>query len=180
MSDVKETDWAYFAGIIDGEGCYFIGLYNTHSIKLAKGCPNYHTFIKISTTDKILTDWLKEKFNGTNNCLSRRTRVNRIERDIYSIQFGGKTLDYILPRIEPYILIKKPQHEVMKTMRTTFHENRRLQKTALVKEVHELRYQCYLKIRHLNSRYRNHPAKQDYSLRPCCPAVLSGEEFQVN
>lgn len=170
----KETDLAYFSGIIDGEGCFFIGLYYIKSNRTAKGCPNYQTFIKISNTDKELIDWIKPRFNGTNQTLTRRTRINEFERDIHSIQIGGKDLDKLLPQIYPHLVIKRKHCEIMIKMRSTFHETRRLQKRETSKEVHEFRYSCYLELRHLNSRYRNHPAKQPYALRPCCPPILSG------
>lgn len=167
-----DLELAYFAGIVDGEGCFFIGLYNTKGIRNAKGCPNYQSFIKVSNTDKELIDWIKERFEGTNNTITRRSRVNQFERDIYSIQIGGPTMDALLPDLYPLLVIKRKHCEVMMRFRTTFEEGKRLGKRVTHKDTHELRYACFIELRHLNSRYRNHPAKQPYSLRPCCPEVI--------
>jgi len=165
---MTDTELAYLAGIIDGEGCFFIGLFRT---KATHDLLNYHTYIKISNTDKDLMDWVKEKAQATNNQQERKTRVSLKERTIYNAQIGGAVLDAIMPKIYPYLIVKKRQCEIMMKMRNTFTPHRRLQKKEISHEIHDIRYQCYLELRSINSRFRDHPVKSLYSLAPCYPPV---------
>lgn len=165
---MTETELAYLAGIIDGEGCFFIGLFRT---KATHDLLNYHTYIKISNTDKDLMGWIKEKAKATNNQQERKTRISKKERTIYNAQIGGKTLDELMPKIYPYLIVKRKQCEIMIKMRSTFTPHRRLQKKEISQEIHDIRYQCYLELRSINSRFRDHPVKSLYSLAPCYPPV---------
>lgn len=165
---MTETDLAYLAGIIDGEGCFFIGLYRTNA---TKNLLNYHTYIKISNTEKKLMDWIHEKAGSTNNQQERKTRISLKERTIYNCQFTGKILDALLPKIYPYLIVKQRQCEIMIDIRRTFSHGRRLQKKEISKEIHDFRYNCYLELRSINSRFRDHPVKSLYSLAPCYPPL---------
>ena len=165
---MKDTELAYLAGIIDGEGCFFIGLFRTEA---TKNRMNYHTYIKISNNEKSLIDWVHKKAGATNIQQDRLTRKSGANRACYSSQITGATLDALLPKIFPYLIIKRRQCEIMLRMRNTFTPHRRLQKKEISQEIHDIRYQCYLELRSINSRFRNHPAKSLYSLAPCCPSA---------
>lgn len=155
----NETDIAYLAGFIDGEGCFFIGIFDTKSAA-GNVTPNYHTYIKISNTNKEVMQWIAEKFSGTNYQQFKSTdRARKFEKEIHNIQFTGQTLNIILPKILPYLIVKKPHCEIMIKMRSTFVEHRRLSKKSVSREVHDFRYQCFLELRKLNSRFHNHPLK---------------------
>lgn len=52
----KRNDISYLAGIIDGEGCISI----THNKKRK----SYRLRISITSTDKILLDWVQERYGG--------------------------------------------------------------------------------------------------------------------
>jgi len=165
---MTDTELAYLAGIIDGEGCFFIGLFRT---KATKNLLNYHTYIKISNNEKSLIDWIREKAGATNIQQERPTRKSLVNRSCYSSQITGTTLDALLPKILPYLVIKRRQCEIMMRMRSTFVPHRRLQKKEISQETHDIRYQCYLELRSINSRFRNHPVKSLYSLAPCLPSA---------
>lgn len=165
---MTETELAYLAGIIDGEGCFFIGLFRT---KATHDLLNYHTYIKICNTDENLMKWLKEIAKTTNNQQERKTRISKKERTVFNSQITGQRLDDLLPKIYPFLIVKKRQCEIMMKMRSTFTPHRRLQKKEISKEIHDIRYQCYLELRSINSRFRNHPVKSFYSLAPCYPPV---------
>ncbi len=165
---MKDVELAYLAGIIDGEGCFFIGLFRT---KATKNLLNYHTYIKISNNEKSLIDWVHEKAGATNIQQDRKTRKSLVNRQCFSSQITGATLDALLPKIYPYLIIKRRQCEIMMRMRSTFVPHRRLQKKEISQDTHSIRYQCYLELRSINSRFRNHPVKSLYSLAPCCPSA---------
>ena len=58
-----ETDWAYIAAIMDGEGSFSI---TKATIKDRKGNP-YNAFdckVMVSNTSKVLIDWILARFGG--------------------------------------------------------------------------------------------------------------------
>lgn len=169
----NEIDLAYLAGFIDGEGCFFIGIFDTKSAagNIAR---NYHTYIKICNTDKNVMDWIAKTFNGTNyNQYKSTDRARQYDKTIYNIQFTGENLNQILPKIYPYLIVKKQQCEIMMKMRSTFQKDKRLSKLSKSTEIHDFRYQCFLELRQLNSRFHNHPLKNTLSPSPMSPSALS-------
>lgn len=168
---LTDAQIGYFAGIVDGEGCFVIGLYGSKSRYTGKKIMNYHTYIKVSNTDENLMKWIHETVGGTNWNQSRPTRVNKYDRIIHNIQISGQTLDEIIPIIYPHLIVKKSQCEVMMKMRSTFKRNRGLSKKEISQELHDLRHSCYSEMRSLNSRWHKHPIKPKYDLAPCCPSA---------
>lgn len=173
MDFTKLTDAqiGYFAGIVDGEGCFVIGLYGSKSRYTGEKIMNYHTYIKVSNTDENLIKWIHDFVGGTNWQQHRSTRINKYDRTVYNIQLSGETLDLIMPIIYPYLIVKRQQCEVMMRMRSTFKRNIGLSKKLVSQEIHDLRHDCYSQMRNLNSRWHNHPIKPKYDLAPCCPSA---------
>jgi len=165
----KDTDLAYLAGFIDGEGCFFIGLFKTKS-KSGNITPNYHTYIKICNTDGFVMQWIRDTFGGTNyNQWKSTDRKKELEKEIHNVQITGQNLNHLLPLILPYLKVKKAHCEIMIKMRATFPEGKRLSKYENHEQRHNLRYSYMLELRKLNSRFHNHPLKQQYDLVPCHP-----------
>lgn len=165
----KDTDLAYLSGFIDGEGCFFIGMFQTKSAAGNKH-PNYHTYIKICNTDANVMRWISETFKSTNNQQWKSTdRKREFEKEIHNAQITGQTLTHLLPLIHPYLKVKQAHCEIMMRMRTTFENGKRISKYNNNEEIHNLRYQCMVELRKLNSRFHNHPLKQQYDLAPCRP-----------
>lgn len=167
----KQTDLAYLAGFIDGEGCFFIGMFQTKSAAGNKH-PNYHTYIKICNTDSTVMKWIQETFGSTNNNQWKSTdRKKEFDKEIFNAQITGQTLTKLLPLILPYLKVKKAHCEIMIKMRATFPEGRRLSKYDNHEEIHNLRYGYMVELRKLNSRFHNHPLKKQYELAPCHPTI---------
>jgi len=167
----KATDLAYLAGFIDGEGCFFIGLFKTKS---AAGniTPNYHTYIKICNTEGSVMRWIRDTFGGTNyNQWKSTDRKKLNDKEIHNVQITGQNLTDLLPLIYPYLIVKKAHCEIMMKMRKTFPEGKRLSKYENNDEIHNLRYSYMLELRKLNSRFHDHPLKEQYILAPCCPIL---------
>ena len=166
-----ETELAYLAGFIDGEGCFFIGIFDTKSAagNIAR---NYHTYIKICNTDANVMQWIAKTFDGTNyNQFKATDRSRKFDKIIYNIQFTGQNLNELLPKIYPYLIVKKHHCEIMMRMRSTFEKDRRLSKQSKSNEVHDFRYQCFLELRKINSRFHNHPLKQVLRPSPMSPSA---------
>lgn len=167
----KNTDLAYLAGFIDGEGCFFIGMFETKSA-FGNKHPNYHTYIKICNTDANVMKWIAETFNSSNNHQWKSTdRKREFEKKIYNAQITGETLTQLLPLIYPYLKVKQKHCEIMIRMRSTFEKGKRLSKYCNNEEIHRIRYNCMVELRKLNSRFHKHPLKQQYTLAPCLPST---------
>lgn len=165
-----ETDLAYLAGFIDGEGCFFIGIFDTKSAA-GNMARNYHTYIKICNTDKNVMQWIAKTFHGTNyNQFKSTDRARKFEKEIFNIQFTGENLNTIMPSIYPYLIVKKSHCEIMMRMRSTFKKDKRLSKQSKSQEVHDFRYNCFLELRKLNSRFHNHPLKGNLRPSPMSPS----------
>ncbi len=92
---LTEYDWAYLAGLIDGEGC--IGVYcNPYG--------TYHLQLRISQKNKkdLLEIAEKYQFNhGPNRSIGS-----------YQLYVGGKKAEYILRQVFPYLRWKRSEAEL--------------------------------------------------------------------
>ena len=107
---------AYLAGLIDGEGCLYIG--HTKQGKYGNGY-QWHSMLKITSCDEALIIWLENIFGGSKDSRYRWTSKKKFTRPVYNWQATGAMLDYLLPLIEPYLIIKAKQCDVMKRYRQT-------------------------------------------------------------
>lgn len=154
----KPADLAYMAGIVDGEGCFYIGLIPKKS---GDGYVNehYRGLLKISNTCKSLIDWLDETFSGTCSSIHRSTSSKKYTRDVFDwIATGDRLLD-ICEQIHPYLLLKKRHCEIMINFRKTYTEQLGSHKVS--EENLEARQLCLIEIRKLNSRFHLHPLKHN-------------------
>lgn len=154
----KETDLAYMAGIIDGEGCFFIS-----KVPKREGdgyvSEHFRGLLKIDNTEKILLDWLEETFSGTNSARTRTTSSRKYEREIFTwVATGDRLLD-LCEQVLPYLTIKRNHCENMIKFRKTY--TNQLGSNKIPPEALVIRQECLEKSRKLNSRYHLHPLKQN-------------------
>lgn len=116
-----ETDWAYLAGIIDGEG----------TISLYKEGQRYSIptlTVRVSSTDENLMTWLRRNFGGSYN--KRKTKQKSTHKDSYTWSLYGKKLNIILHNILPYLQIKYIQAvmglEFRRTVSSPEHNGRKI------------------------------------------------------
>jgi len=108
---------AYMAGIIDGEGALTIT-----SIKNEKR-QIFQTSIGVSSTDKILIDWIVEVFGGWQKEYTPKQTPKNSRKKVYRWQITGTNIDVFLSLIKPYILIKRREVELLELNRKTFSKN---------------------------------------------------------
>ena len=146
---------AYLAGIIDGEGCYFIGKSKTTQ---GYGCGfHFHSLIRVTSTDESLILWLEKVWGGSKDSRYRWTSKKKFNRPIYNWQASGPMLDYINPIIHPYLIIKQKQCEVMMEIRKTY---KNIGSQRLPVDIIEKRTELMAQMRKLNSRWHDHILKQ--------------------
>lgn len=153
-------DIAYLAGIIDGEGCFYIG--KTKQSKYGSGS-SWHAMIKVTSCDECLIIWLENTFGGAKETRHRWTSKKAFTRPIYTWQATGPMLDYILPLIYSRLVIKKRHCAIMGQYRSTC-EN--IGSRRLSDHVVETRTNLMTELRQLNSRFHNHPLKNPSPLSP--------------
>lgn len=95
----KDTDLAYLAGFIDGEG----------SIAIFHSGKRYHLRFDIYNTNETVLVWIKEKFEGKIHRVGRAREGNKQE---YVWAAGQQRAAIILTACLPYLLIKKRQAEI--------------------------------------------------------------------
>jgi len=154
----KDTDLAYMAGIVDGEGCLYISKIPK---KIGDGyvSEHYRGLLKIDNTDKSLIEWLDNIFSGTCSAKIRVTSSRKFEREVFSwIATGDRLLD-LCEQILPYLVIKKKHCENMIKFRKSY--TNQIGSNKVSEESLLIRQQCLEESRKLNSRFHLHPLKQN-------------------
>ena len=146
---------SYLAGIIDGEGCFFIGKSKTSH---QYGCGfHFHSLIRITSTDECLILWLEKVFGGSKDSRYRWTSKKAFCRPIYNWQASGEMLDYVCPLVYPYLIIKQKQCDVMIEIRKTY---KNIGSKRLANDIIDKRTELMAQMRKLNSRWHDHILKQ--------------------
>lgn len=94
---LQEINYAYAAGIIDGEGCICI----YHYIK-PNGKHAYAGHVNVRTTTKQLTEWLQKQLGGA---CSVPKKVPGYKQLYQWKQFGSNAL-FTLSNLFPYLIVK--------------------------------------------------------------------------
>lgn len=100
---MKETDLAYAAGIIDGEGC--IAIAHCKHAKVTSGYVNRLSVAVAMTTPEI-PQWFKDNFGG---CLSKKKSSYSNHRDVHTWMIQATQAQVYLKMILPYLKLKQPQ-----------------------------------------------------------------------
>ena len=152
-NDQIDTQISYLAGIIDGEGCFYLG--HVKQGKYGNGL-QWHSMIKVTSCDEELIIWLENTFGGSKDSRYRYTSKQAFTRPVYNWQATGVMLDYLLPKIYPYLIIKPRQCDVMIRYRLT---SKNIGSKRLPPEITERRLELLNEMRNLNSRWHEHPLK---------------------
>jgi hypothetical protein len=147
---------AYLAGIIDGEGCLWIGKIGREWKRGYKSI-QYRGLLKVSTTDKILLDWLLNSFQGTESTSFKYQPKAELSRLVYEWIVTGDRLADLCRQVFPYLVIKKESCEIMIKFRDTY--NRISGNNQIPIHILDQRQECMNSIRKFTSRSRNHPSK---------------------
>lgn len=96
LSKASETDIAYMAGLVDGEG--------TISIATTKATHRFRPFIEITNTDPLMIKWLQKYF-----WQKVRKGETDLHRPVFKVHLTGYGITPFLERIKPYLTAKKIQ-----------------------------------------------------------------------
>jgi len=133
---------AYLAGIIDGEGTFYIG----SSRRTSNGFTHYSSRVYVVNTNLEIIDWLVDNFGGLKYV---RKPTNKFKQR-YEWVLDRTKISPIVTAILPYLIIKNKHAEVMLSFRKSFDEN--AHKRATSEEIKTLRSQLAQSMKHLNHR----------------------------
>lgn len=149
----KDTEIAYLAGIIDGEGSLTIGNYSANK---KTGVLHYQTILSITNSDMNLINWLRSVFGGNSWKYSAKQTPKNSRQAYYRWVATGDLLTHICQLVQPFMIIKSKQVEIMLKMRATYKPHSSIggkQGTqALSQDIIDFRQQCFYEIRALHCR----------------------------
>lgn len=114
---------AYMAGIMDGEGTFYIGNYSGNR---KNGDKHFQTLIAVATTDKSLMEWLFNTFGGGFREYTPKQMAKNSRKQVYRWQATSNRMLHICEIILPYLVIKKRQSEIMIEIRKTFDDKQNI------------------------------------------------------
>ena len=104
-----DTDIAYLAGLIDGEG--YIGIKKSKAYRCqGRRTPGYSARIQVRMVDEAAIRFLAETFGAWYYLEKRRPKKNR---PLYCCQLGDKKAEAALRALLPYLRVKREQAETV-------------------------------------------------------------------
>ena len=134
-----ETELAYLAGIVDGEGCISISTSRKH-----EGCR-----LEVVNTDPRLIEWIHERFGGT---IRLRDDRPAHQKSIWYWFAGVQTAADILLALLPYLVIKRAQATLLLEYRVTVNTERDVIHQVLPNEVRQHRAELKSQLMILNRK----------------------------
>jgi hypothetical protein len=107
---VSETDKAYIAGLVDGEGCVRIWKVGSprQLDKMNRKTPIYNPWLSIANNNVEVLRWIQSLYGGR---LQPHNRTRPVQA--WVLVLTSRAAERILKDIVPYLRIKKPQTEVV-------------------------------------------------------------------
>ena len=103
-----KAEWAYVAGIIDGEGC--IGMYKLKPRKSHRWTtPRYYLSVCVINRSYPLMEWLKEIFGGK---VSARKKGKAHHNQAWRWLLSSSEIEVFLKGILPHLIVKRNQAEL--------------------------------------------------------------------
>ncbi len=165
MKKISRDGLIYLAGLIDGDGCFFI---SKRTLPTAAGLTQYMLKLQVHCINEEFINNLHQIYGGV-KVVYKRTPPRR---PLYGIEFTGKLLTQMCELLIPFLILKKRNAQNMLEMRNTY--NGTGGHIIVPQHILDIRDKCFAISRQLNT----HKPLND--IPPCCPSALSSEEFQVN
>ena len=142
------SDWAYAAGIIDGEGCISARMQLGRSIIVS---------VRVANTKFPLLEWLQERFGGHIWVQGRTEEQNKKWAKTWVWEVAAKQAQPFLEGVTPYLVLKAKQAYVALEAISTRYAPKNLAtefgKPSFVSdETIEIRRRCVAELHILNKR----------------------------
>ena len=145
-----QTDYAYIAGYIDGDGCFSISRFKKRSRFKERNrlSPKFPMSIIISSVNKEILEWAKDLFGGS---ISKNTSIHKKHKPLYiytlrkskSIPLTKLLLDHLIEKTEEaYCFIDFGDTDCSKTKNSILSEMRLLKNTRnLISKNHKRKFE---------------------------------------
>ncbi len=104
---MTEAELAYAAGIIDGEGSFYIHERPPYRSSVS---PSHTLSVSVSNTDRRMLDWMHERFGGT--ILVNKPPTNRAWSQAYQWRVSSRLAVTFIDQIYPYLVCKREQADI--------------------------------------------------------------------
>lgn len=101
---------AYLAGLVDGEGCIYVGKHFNHPQKKTR----YRLRLQVTNTNKIIPEIFQQEFGGW---IYQHNPKDKTWKVRYDWVISDKKAENVLKILLPYLLIKKQQVKLALTLR---------------------------------------------------------------
>ena len=106
---VRDTDIAYIAGFIDGEG--WIGISRSRAARSYR--PSYSPKICVTSTKREILDWIRGKLQCGFVCKGKRIKTRNDKwNDSFMWAISSRAILQIAPLLMPYVHLKKRQLKI--------------------------------------------------------------------
>lgn len=147
---MTETEAAYLAGLIDGDGCI-------HAVRQKKSNPShsdgFRLMLSVWNTNEAIIDYLHGLLGGQRGSQDRGVAAHRPSH-YWQISTNG--VREVLPQLIPYMRIKRERAELALELASHLGQNGRWEPPT--PEVKELRMRLYEELKALNQRGRPVPS----------------------
>ena len=149
---LTDTEWAYLAGLIDGEGT--IGIYKHYDPRRKTDGMYYQLNFRLANSNKEVIDWIISKLGG--NLVVYQPRYKQSLKSYVWSAIRKDLQLTVLKGVLPYLIIKKRQAEIgIKFLEVSEYrkwEGRNAERTRLTLIKYEFFEELYKRSRLLNSR----------------------------
>lgn len=136
LTKIPESNLAYLAGIIDGEGCIRIA----KRVKRSEEKWGYYELsLVVTNTDARLIKWIESTFGGSVTPLARRKSHHK---DLYEWVVSSRAAGSILSAVEKFMIVKKEQAQLALRFRENINNTRTHPGQSLSPNVLEFRANC--------------------------------------
>jgi len=111
---MKQTDIAYIAGLMDGEGCIRIKKEKAYACQDRK-TPGYHASVQIKMVEEGAIRFVRDMLGGW---YYRQKSSVKNGRPLYCWQSSDRQAETILKTILPYLRVKHDQADLVLKLRT--------------------------------------------------------------
>ena len=143
--EINETDKAYIAGIIDGEGCIMFGC-TSRNAKRYKS-PSFYSSVSVEMGCKEVPGFLFKLLGGG---LKSRIRKDR-NRQMWIWYISGKIGGEVLKEIYPYLRLKKQEVELYIKFQETLNYQGSWKR--LTEEIKQFRFNLIQELKELRLSY---------------------------
>lgn len=154
MLPTLKTDWAYFAGIIDGEGSIILSTEYGRTLSL---------IVSVGNTSSVLIEWLHTNFGG--NVSKDKIRYVNHKQSWHWYVRGDEALN-LLHKVKDFLKEKRPQAEL--GIEAWNNRNPTVGTNILNEHTRKVRYDYYLRMKEL----KGFAARKDLAHMDMKPATV--------